>query len=255
MSFSMGYAEVTHCLLAETTEGLLLVDSGLGLRDYRQPTWRIRLLTTMEKVPCDPEETAFRQVERLGYSPRDVRHIVLTHLHLDHGGGIADFPWAKIHVWEREREASLHPRRFSFLDWVGYEPAQWAYHPDWVLHGPEQESWFDIPCMPVLGNSNKEALLIPLPGHSLGHCGVALPEASGWLLHCGDTFVRTIQADSVEPKNPFLRWINRIERWAFPTGSRDVVRRILRDHPGEVHAFCSHDPIAFAAWSENPRVK
>ncbi|WP_197673995.1 MBL fold metallo-hydrolase [Micromonospora narathiwatensis] len=45
----------------------------------------------------DPHETAVRQIERLGHSPADVRHIVVTHLHRDHTGGLADFPAARVH--------------------------------------------------------------------------------------------------------------------------------------------------------------
>src|SRR5215472_6640085 len=36
----------------------------------------------------EPGETATRQIACLGYSPKDVRHIVLTHLDLDHTGGL-----------------------------------------------------------------------------------------------------------------------------------------------------------------------
>jgi glyoxylase-like metal-dependent hydrolase (beta-lactamase superfamily II) len=36
------------------------------------------------------------QVQRLGFDPRDVRHIVLTHLDFDHAGGLDDFPHATV---------------------------------------------------------------------------------------------------------------------------------------------------------------
>ena len=31
-------------------------------------------------------------------------------------------------------------------------------------------------------------LLVPLPGHTLGHTGVALRRGDRWLLHCGDAY-------------------------------------------------------------------
>ncbi len=37
-------------------------------------------------------------MKRLGYSINDVRHIILTHLDLDHAGGLHDFPNAAVHV-------------------------------------------------------------------------------------------------------------------------------------------------------------
>ena len=43
----------------------------------------------------------------LGLDPRDVRHIVVTHLDLDHAGGLADFPDAKVHLHAREHAAAM----------------------------------------------------------------------------------------------------------------------------------------------------
>ena len=33
-----------------------------------------------------------------------------------------------------------------------------------------------------------DVLMVPLPGHSRGHVGVAVNTGSGWLLHCGDAY-------------------------------------------------------------------
>ncbi len=30
--------------------------------------------------------------------------------------------------------------------------------------------------------------MVPLPGHTRGHCGVAVETSDGWLLHCGDAY-------------------------------------------------------------------
>ena len=38
------------------------------------------------------ETTALKQLEALGFAAGDVRHIVTTHLDLDHAGGLPDFP-------------------------------------------------------------------------------------------------------------------------------------------------------------------
>ena len=59
------------------------------------------------------EETAIYQVEKLGFSRNDVRHIILTHLHNDHAGGLRDFPHAKVHVHKLEYEAIQSPKGFK----------------------------------------------------------------------------------------------------------------------------------------------
>ena len=58
---------VCHCLLVETDrDGLALVDTGLGLRDMREPFPRLsRLYANLLNIRFDPEQSAVRQVERL----------------------------------------------------------------------------------------------------------------------------------------------------------------------------------------------
>jgi glyoxylase-like metal-dependent hydrolase (beta-lactamase superfamily II) len=61
----------------------------------------------------------------LGFSPRDVRHIVLTHLDFDHAGGLDDFPWAMVHLLRRERDHALKQR--TWLDRQRFRPQQWHH--------------------------------------------------------------------------------------------------------------------------------
>ena len=79
---------VCHCLLIETHDGLALVDTGIGLDDIANPP-RLGPKWVRQTTPrLDPAETAVQQVKALGYSPSDVRHLLLTHLDRDHAGGI-----------------------------------------------------------------------------------------------------------------------------------------------------------------------
>lgn len=47
-----------------------------------------------------------RQVRGLGYQPGDVPHVVLTHLDVDHTGGLHDIPHATLHVMDAEYGAA-----------------------------------------------------------------------------------------------------------------------------------------------------
>src|SRR5271155_3491047 len=76
---------VCHCLLVETKDGLLLVDTGIALEDVKARGGRMgRGFALLAGARWDPAETALHHVQRLGYSASDVRHVVPTHLDLDH---------------------------------------------------------------------------------------------------------------------------------------------------------------------------
>ena len=97
---------VCHCLLIEAGNSLVLVDTGFGLGDVARPRRLSAFFRNVNRVQLRAEQTARRQIERLGLRPHDVRHIVLTHLDFDHAGGIEDFPNATVHVMDAELRAA-----------------------------------------------------------------------------------------------------------------------------------------------------
>jgi glyoxylase-like metal-dependent hydrolase (beta-lactamase superfamily II) len=184
-----GYARlarlVCHCLLLETDSGLVLVDTGFGVRDIEDPG-RLGGFRRLIRPVLDPDEPAARQVVRLGFKVEDVRHIVLTHLDLDHAGGLPDFPHARVHVHATEHAAATGPLKPP--DRLRYREIQWAHGPDWSLYEASGEPWFGFDAVRELKDLPPEILLIPLAGHTKGHAGVAIDTGDGWLLHAGDAY-------------------------------------------------------------------
>ncbi|WP_313619208.1 MBL fold metallo-hydrolase [Pantoea septica] len=91
-----------HCLLLETdTQGLVLVDTGIGLQDMAHRGRLSGFFRLFNNIQFDRRLSAWQQIVDLGFKPEDVRHIILTHLDFDHAGGISDFPQARVHLLPR----------------------------------------------------------------------------------------------------------------------------------------------------------
>ena len=117
---------VCHCLLIETNEGLVLVDTGFGMKDVDHPHRRLsEFFIRMNNIQFRPSETAIARVRQLGFDPKDVRHIVITHLDFDHAGGIEDFPNAAVHVTACEKEVAQEQQGGGFVGSRRYRPRQW----------------------------------------------------------------------------------------------------------------------------------
>jgi glyoxylase-like metal-dependent hydrolase (beta-lactamase superfamily II) len=186
-------------LLAETDQGPVLVDTGLGLHDYSRPTPMVRFFGLDFGIQNDPESAAVRQVARLGYAPEAVRHIVMTHLHFDHAGGLPDFPHAQVHVHRREYEAMRHPRGWIEL---AYDRSDFAHEPAWVLYDQPDAEWLGLEAIRL--PFSPDMYFVPLFGHTRGHCGVAIHDEKGWLFQCGDALPTNAQFE-ITPQ-----WLNRL---------------------------------------------
>jgi glyoxylase-like metal-dependent hydrolase (beta-lactamase superfamily II) len=234
-----GSRGVIYCLLVETSDGLLLVDTGLGTRDHTDPTVIMRLFRLSLRLGGDIRETALHQVAELGYDADDVRHIVLTHLHLDHAGGLADFPSALVHVYRPEYEAT---RRHQGLLSFGYLPAHWSHGPRWVFHDSPTEQWFGFDSIPIVAGLQPRVLLVPLPGHTPGHCGVAVQTEEGWLFHCGDAASGNVpRADPNQPSEEQPSWLVR----QLIGNNVPRLRTLLREHGDEIELISGHDRPGF----------
>ena len=126
-----------HCLLIEGNDRLILVDTGLGVEDVNEPRRLGHLFNPIMRPRLEVAETALRQVVDLGFRPSDVRHIVPTHLDLDHAGGISDFPGAAVHVHADElRAASSRP---SLIERSRYRAVQISAVKKWAVVEEEGE--------------------------------------------------------------------------------------------------------------------
>ncbi|WP_374942641.1 MBL fold metallo-hydrolase [Sphingomonas sp.] len=243
---------VCHCLLIETdAQGLVLVDTGYGLKDIDHPhkrpgvripiPWRLML-----NIRLHERETAIRQVEALGYRANDVRHIIATHLDFDHAGGLEDFPNATVHVMAREYDDATGARAGVVAN-NRWRPSQLNDVQAWRRYGARGEPWFGFDAVRELDGLPPEILMVPLPGHTWGHAGVAIRRADGrWLLHAGDAYFYRGEMRGARRKcTPGLRAYQRLMEVDATSrmANQERLRALSVQRRGEVTVTCTHDPV------------
>ncbi|HEX7011833.1 MAG TPA: MBL fold metallo-hydrolase [Steroidobacteraceae bacterium] len=243
-----------HCLLIETDSMLVLVDTGFGLRDVADPYSRLsKFFLALLAPELRAEMTAVRQIERLGYDPAAVQHIVLTHLDFDHAGGLDDFPQAAVHMLRAERDDAIAQR--SMLDRMRYRPQQWSTRPSWCAYTADEGApWFGFSCVRELAGVPPEILLVPLVGHTLGHAGVAVQRSAGdWLLLAGDAYFyhdeMHLQHPYCTPGLRFYQWMMEKDRKAR-LANQHRLRELKRAHGQSVRVLSSHDMPEFEELSQ-----
>jgi glyoxylase-like metal-dependent hydrolase (beta-lactamase superfamily II) len=242
----------SHCLLLELDRGLVLVDTGYGLRDVHDPKSRLaRFLLMLDAPELREEMTAIRQIEALGFDARDVTQIVLSHLDYDHAGGLDDFPHATVHLLGDEIAAASAPA--TRLDRMRYRPQQWiGTRRSWQAHAADGDSWFGFECVRDLPGVGPDVLLVPLAGHTLGHAGVAIHDCDGmrdrWVLYAGDAYFFHLEMDIDRPRCPlalrlYQAQMDKDRRLRLYNQRR--LRELRADLGASIDVFCAHDVVEF----------
>lgn len=235
---------ICHVLLVETDNGLVLVDTGFGTHDCEDHA-RVGFTRHIFNPTFDHDETALRQVERLGFTRADVRHIVITHFDMDHIGGISDFPDAQIHVTAAEVLGAV--REPTLKEKTRFRAAQWAHGPKLVEHDPTGEKWRGFAAAKELDEIAPGIVLVSLPGHTRGHACIAVDAGHRWVLHCGDAYYHpgTLDGHSKVPRpiaiiEPLLAF----DRKKVADNHARLTELYRRQEP-DLMMVCAHDATVF----------
>jgi len=171
-------------LVEHPQAGAVLIDTGF------HPTCAIdaganlgRAGRLLYQLRMEPEQALRTQLPARGVELRDVRLVVMTHLHFDHASAVSEFPGATFvvdrHEWAAASNGGL--RR-------GYHAQQFDHAFDWRtldFEGENVRSFSGFArSLDLLGDGSVR--VVSTRGHTVGHQSVILRTRHGEVLVLGD---------------------------------------------------------------------
>ncbi len=207
-----------NAFLIEHPLGLCLFDAGQTSR-AAAPGWfpRWHPFFRLSRFELEPEDEVAPQLRSRGIDPRQVRRVVLSHLHTDHVGGLDAFTHAEVVLprveWERGTGIGGRLR--------GYLPQRWPSGLEPVLVDFDGEPIGPFAASHDLAGDGR-LLLVPALGHTPGHAALVVRDGDRTWLLAGDLAHTAAEVDRVAPA---------IAAWCRDTG---------------VDVLTAHDPSAAA---------
>lgn len=184
-----------YCWLIKHPEGNFIIDTGYSSEinhpDYFKKgkaleRWFTR---TQVRASASKEDELVPQLKQLGIWPGQITAVILTHLHVDHVGGIPEMKGVRFLV--NDIELKNNSQAFLLPEW---------FNPVKINLGHESVGTFPH-AYPV--TSSGDMHMVGTPGHSKGHCSVLLQTDEVDILFAGDVVYNADQlaANSISAPN------------------------------------------------------
>lgn len=184
------------------------------------------------------------QLKKIGLTPDDIKYVVVSHMHLDHGGNIAKFPNSTLIIQRAEINYAMFPD----------EPFTGPFIPGdaWALRAPTGSSKPNAMKMVILEDEDMDifrdgsVIVKSSRGHTAGHqmMLVRLPKLGSTILTGDNVYFRENVEKSIPP-NLVLAYdpagIMKAYEWIRFMGASEGA-----------DFFTSHDPDAFKAMKKAP---
>ena len=173
----------TYAWAIEHKDGIIVVDSGqaMYLLEEVQRSWH-PFMRNNAAFEMAPELEVGPQLKALGIGPRDVKQVVLTHMHIDHDAGLTHFPTSRIRV-----AAGEYANARGALGAIrGYLPNRWPnwLDPEMLRMNDGRFHGFDASEQLTADGSVR---VVATPGHTGSHVSVIVDDGDTSIFLAGDT--------------------------------------------------------------------
>jgi glyoxylase-like metal-dependent hydrolase (beta-lactamase superfamily II) len=202
--------------------GLMLIDTGFHASLAVDPKANLGpVLGRLFTPRMGPDDALPDQLRARGFDPKDVKLVVMTHLHVDHASGVAQFPDATFVVSMREWHSATEEKGLT----AGYVRRQFDHAFDWRTVEFDSD---EVNSFSTFGRSHDlfgdgSVRLAYTPGHTLGHMSVIMRTSAGNFIVVADAAytMRTLE-ESVMPygahdEHEFRRSLKEVQRYIEQT--------------------------------------
>ena len=185
-----------QCFLIDHRDGLVLFDTGIDPaimsdRGYIKQAIGLFLLPRIFRFHLADADRIDHVLAGAGVAASDIRMAVISHLHFDHAGGIAQIPQADLLVSDREWAtlSEQHPEyEWILREHIEIPSAKWRQITFEPTDDPLFEGFDGI--HDVAGDGSM--ILLPTPGHTRGFMSMLIRQ-EGWrpILLVGDLTYET----------------------------------------------------------------
>jgi N-acyl homoserine lactone hydrolase len=169
-----------YAFAIEHPEGVVVVDTGSGAHLKQSPPGHpyFRLAVRFD---VEPEQEVGPQLRNLGIAARDVKTVVLTHLHSDHDGGLAHFPHSRV-LADSDEIALAAGIAGAIRGYLPYRRPQWF--------DPQPLAWQQSRCGPFARSARitkaGDIIAVATPGHTPSHLSVIVRDGEEQIMLAGD---------------------------------------------------------------------
>ncbi len=200
---------IRYGIIEHPDHGPVLIDTGYTSALWTTKGWSLACYRRLMSPRLEEKLTPTAALARLGYTPADVKHVIVTHLHADHICGLGAFAHATFHLSRATAQAWQSPRKWGDVT-EGVFPAllpplmQWRAMED-ARRVPLQ--FLDASETGYSLFDDDSVVLVDLDGHLGGHIGVVVRTATGPVLYAVDaSWTRHGYREGCLPPAP-LKWI------------------------------------------------
>lgn len=188
-SFAKAPFPVRYGIFVHPVHGPIVIDAGYAPSLYNVPnaSFLFRVYRSVMSPDLLTSGNPKHALRSLGYEISDVKHVMITHFHMDHIGYLDAFPHATVHVsseaWDELRtvRAERLAHNGIFLEAL---PDDLDGRISLIDDRPRAEVSAFLGARDIFEDGT--VITIPLPGHATGHYGLMFPQLPNAPLYAVD---------------------------------------------------------------------